>query len=294
MTKKAGGKAEKDAARIRRAEEKARLKQEKEAARKEAKQLADEDKARKAQEKARLKAGGNSSEMPDAERQKLFLTHVDMRKRLDAEKKSLDKKFEEALAAAVNDGFSKRMLNFAIDGEDPKKDVKIRREVQELMQVALWMGSPLNTQFNLFGPADPKTNVMVVDQAHAEGRAASAEGRPRHVPVQYPPGTEAFNAWLDGFDGHQRELHAHIGRGNRPPDQGGDKTAEKPAEKPAGNATDKIKPEDATSGTPMTRSKYEESLQGLGAQTKKIIEEAGGTPASSSDDLAKDQGISED
>lgn len=294
MAKKPPGKSKEE----KRAEA-SQLKAEKIAAREEVKRLAAEDKARKAAERARLKTGDNSKEMPDAERQTLFLTHVDMRKRLDAEQKTLDKKKDEAKAAAKNDGFTKKMLDFAVDGDDAKKDARIRREVQELMQVAQWMGSPINTQFNLFGAAPPKSQEVVVDQAHAEGRAASAEGRPRHVPVHYPPGTDAFNAWLDAFDTHQRELHGHVGRGrnhfsdaNRETIADGDRMTR--GEKPPGEKSgDKIPA--PTSGTAVTRSEYEKGLAGLGEQTKRIITDAGGTPpASSSGDLGKEQGIPED
>lgn len=271
-------KAERDAEKVRKVEEKKAEKERKA----EEKRLAAEEKKEEATRKKRLAAGDNSDKMSEAERQQLFLKHNDTWLRLADELKSVKKKQDDAVAAAKNDGFTKKQLERALEMDDPKKDAKIHREVRELLQVAFWKGSPIKTG-DLFGAATPEPEATVTDQAYAEGRTASAHGQPRRVPVKYPAPGEAFNAWLAGFDDHQRELQGGVGRG-------------------AAGAP----PAPVTSGTPVKRSDYEKSLkEGLGGGAgaggvKDIIEKAGGTPAadppgeSTSERLRREQGIQDD
>lgn len=242
----------------------------------EEKRLAAEERKEEAARKKRLAAGNNSDQMSPAERQELFLKHDNIWQRLANEAKAVKKKQDDAVAAAKNDGFTKKMLEAGRSMDDPKTDARIHKEVRELLQVAAWKGSPIKTG-DLFGAAEAEPQAAVTDQAYAEGRNASAHGQPRRVPVKFPPPGEAFNAFLAGYDDHQKELLGSVGRGP---------TAPAP-----------------TSGTPMKRSEYEAAKAGGGpAQgARDIIHQAGGTPPtdppaeeSASDKLKREQGIGDE
>lgn len=288
-------KAEKEAAKAARKTER----DEEKARKAEVKRLAAEEaaaeKRRIAEERERTKH--NEKNMNAAERQALFITHNTMWSRLADEQKSLDKKKDEAVKAAKNDGFSKKMLDVALKMDDPEKDAKLRAEVRALLQVAAWKGAPIDTRFDLFGGATPpKDQATVTDQAYAEGRTASAHNQPRRVPVQYPAPGEAFNAWLAGYDDHQRELMGGI---KQKPDAEDLRPPELRAKEAERAESEKLGPDQVKSGTPVRRSDYESGLADLGEKARKIITDAGGTPPgpggeSSSEALKRQQGIADE
>lgn len=302
MTKKPStpkpSKAEREQAKA----DKQRAREEEKARKDEVKRLAKEeaeaDKKRKAEERERAKH--NEKQMNAAERQQLFLGHADHWSRIEAEVRAAIKKREEVEKLAKEDGFTKKMLVAADKFEDPKRHAKLVTEARTLAQVAIWKGAPLNFQLDMFGERQPKTQAQVTDQAYAEGQAASASGQQRRVPVQYPAPGEAFNAWLAGFDDHQKELGGALGSGKtpaagderdlRPPDLR-DKEVQRAAE--GGGGASKLGPDEVQSGTPVARSDYEKGLSKIGDRTREIIEGAGGRP-SSSPGLAREQGIEDE
>lgn len=232
----------------------------------EKKRLADEEKrGRAAVTERQPDPGDNSQNMNGAERQQLFVQHADHWSRCEKDVRAAIKRREEVEKIAKEDGFPKKTLVAAAKFEDPKKHAKLKAEMRMIAQVAVWMGAPLNFQFNMFGEPDnaPMTDGQVTDKAYAEGKAASASNQSRRVPVHYPPGSEAFNAWLSGFDDHQKELGQRLGRGAAGTDAGAGVTTtggkNSFAEKNAATIAegDRIaRGEAPTSGTAITRSAY--------------------------------------
>lgn len=276
-----------------------KAKAEEKARKDEIKRLAREEGKKSAPERS---TGDNAKNMNNAERQELFLKHADHWGRIEKEVRAWIKKREDIEKLAKEDGFTKKALVASAKIDDPRKHAKLVAEMRMIAQVAIWKGAPLNFQMDMFGKPEPKSEVQVTDQAYAEGRNTSATGQPRRVPVQYPPPGESFNAWLSGFDDHQKELQGTLGRGTASADDDHDVRPTALREKEAERAAEGAKPA-PTSGVPTTRAEYEASkkggggklgLEGLGAATNKIIQDAGGKPSSSSSGLASDQGIPEE
>lgn len=107
----------------------------------------------------------------------------------------------EAEKDAKAGGFAKKLFAIARDltGTD-KKAKKVKAEVVDRLTVARYIGDPLGKQLDLFADA---TAIERVDP-YEEGEQASRDGKP--AKPDHAPDTEAYIAWMAGYQTHQATL----------------------------------------------------------------------------------------
>lgn len=159
----------------------------------------------------RAAKGGNKVELSPDQMREAFLHHntkvIGLRAKADAARTLLN----EAYTDAKSDGFAKKKFDIARFLSSPKTEHKVKAEVAERLQVARWMGHPLGAQMDMFNEPD---RTPVVDRAYDAGKQASMENRQRTPP--HDPSTDAYRAWMAGYDDHQRELHGGFKAAVRP------------------------------------------------------------------------------
>lgn len=200
-------------------------------------------------------AGHNSgdakaaSRLTDNEERELFARHRSTWLVLTSQQKLLDEKFSKAKGAIKADGFKVLHMRIADDLASPKGEKKVHADVKDRLWVARMIGHALGRQMDFFDQPD---RTPAVDRAYQEGRTASIENQPRQC-TQYHETTEQFREFMRGYNDHQEELVARVGRG------GGELPEEAPFDTEAAPA-----PEEplAASATVVSRDEFHKRLQG--------------------------------
>jgi len=114
-------------------------------------------------------------------------------------------------------GFNAKLFVIAraLTGTD-KQASAVKKEVKNRLLVARYLGDPLGNQLDLFVDA---TRIETVDH-RAEGMQASRDNKPAKSP--HAPGTEAYTAWMAGYQEHQ----ATLAKGFKPLQNGDDQDDE--------------------------------------------------------------------
>ena len=118
------------------------------------------------------------------------------------------------------DGFTVVQIKAAIALETPEGEERIRGEIQERLQAAMWVGVPWGAQLDLFEQPDRTPSV---DRAYDEGKMASMSNQ--RAQPDYAPETEAYRSYMAGYHDHQRELAG----GLKAPDSADESTLANPA-----------------------------------------------------------------
>lgn len=150
----------------------------------------------KAKPAAKNGVGHNSGEVPLTadQKQALFFRHV-------RERKPLMETLNKAVSALRNydkrvkaEGGSVRKIKYAIQLETPEGEAAMKAQIEEMAEVAVWMGA---TQMEMFGLPDRTPSV---DRAHAQGRAAGFAGeKPESWGGGHDPHTAQYQRWIEGY-----------------------------------------------------------------------------------------------
>jgi ribosome modulation factor len=97
-------------------------------------------------------------------------------------------------AALKADGFTVKQMQIADSLLTVKGEEKITNEVQDRLQVALWVGHPMGRQLEMFQDPD---RTPAVDRAFEDGKTAGLEGRVRKPP--YSPELPQHEQWMQGW-----------------------------------------------------------------------------------------------
>lgn len=206
-------------------------------------------------------AGHNSgdtkaSRLTDNQERELFSRHRETWKAVMNQQKLLDEKFSKIKGAIKADGFKVLHMRIADDLASPKGEKKVHADVKDRLWVARMIGHALGRQMDFFDQPD---RTPAVDRAYQEGRTASIENQPRQC-TQYHETTEQFREFMRGYNDHQEELVARVGRG------GGELPQEAPFDTEAApeakrEPSDYVAVDTATA-TVVSRDEFHKRLQG--------------------------------
>ena len=139
--------------------------------------------------------------LTDDEKRELFLHHRTKWNQLRAKRAVHDDNMDEFKADLKADGFTLKQMKIADELADIKGEAKVKSEVSDRLQVALWIGHPLGAQLDLFAQPDRTPSD---DVAYDAGKMCSMENRPARPP--YDPSTSQYQKFMAGFHDHQRQL----------------------------------------------------------------------------------------
>ena len=88
--------------------------------------------------------------LTDTERRELFASHRQAWNEWQAKQAVVDKIGKDVKAALKGDGFTIKHMQIADDLMDAAGEAKVKAEVQDRLQVALWIGHPMGAQLDLF------------------------------------------------------------------------------------------------------------------------------------------------
>ena len=148
--------------------------------------------------------GDNSGDKPtltDDQRRELFLHHRTKWNQLRAKRAVHDDNMDEFKSDLKADGFTLKQMKIADELADIKGEAKVKSEVSDRLQVALWIGHPLGAQLDLFAQPD---RTPITDRAYDEGKMASMQNQP--AAPNFAPETEAYRSYMAGYHEHQREI----------------------------------------------------------------------------------------
>lgn len=143
-------------------------------------------------------------QMNDAQSQELFFQHqksvnasLTKLKKAQADFKNVCKLAKSELGKSAVSDIKLANLLETQEGEDEKK-----AEVERMIQIAAWVGSPLGTQLRMFGAED---GVPLGVKAYEAGRRAGIKGDKAKPPSEFAS-SEAEQQWLSGHADGNAEL----------------------------------------------------------------------------------------
>ena len=148
--------------------------------------------------------GDNSGDKPtltDDQRRELFLHHRTKWNTWRAKRAVVDDLADEVKADLKADGFTLKQMKIADQLADIVGEAKVKSEVSDRLQVALWIGHPLGAQLDLFAQPDRTPSV---ERAFENGKTAGMEGQPRKPP--HSPETPQYEQWMTVFYEGQKLL----------------------------------------------------------------------------------------
>jgi hypothetical protein len=89
---------------------------------------------------------------------------------------------------------------FGVKIDTPEKELREQMRLQAQMRMADWLGKPIGTQAKMFEdePVQIKPSPDL-KRAHMLGELAASKGEQCIPPNNFPPGTEEYNSWIDGW-----------------------------------------------------------------------------------------------
>lgn len=201
-------------------------------------------------------SGAKPSRLTKEQERELFARHRETWKAAQNQQKLLDEKFAKIKGAIKADGFKVLHMDIADDYMTPKGEKKVHGHIRDRLWVAQMIGHALGRQMDLFDQPD---RTPAADRAYEEGKTASIENQPRQC-TQYHETTEQFREFMRGYNDHQEELVARVGRG------GGELPQEAPFDTEAAPEAER-KPSDyvavdTASATVVSRDEFHKRLQG--------------------------------
>jgi hypothetical protein len=169
-----------------------------------------QEKAAKAPKAAKAAPGHN--EAGDDERRALFLSDVAKRKKLLEAKDAAVAALRNNAKSIKADGFTVAQVDTAIHLQTPYGEAAIREKMADQIQAAVWVGSPIGTQFSF----DLIDRTPAVERAFDEGKLSAMEGKRASPP--YDPSVPQHQEWLKGFHSVQ---DARVRDGIKPVEAGG-------------------------------------------------------------------------
>lgn len=192
--------------------------------------------------------------------QELFLQHRVSWNNWRAKVKAVEALGIDVKAALKSDGFKVIHMQIADNLLNVKGEAKVTAEVKDRLQVARWIGHAMGNQLDMFEQPDRTPSA---DKAYENGRIASMQNQPRKPP--HDPSTEQYRTWTDGYNDHQEELLARLGKAPRTAEERDTTEAamNKPAEEPAAEqpAADPIEEIIETAGERIPRSEFHRRLR---------------------------------
>ena len=154
--------------------------------------------------------------MSDDEVRAIFLGFVRDRIDLTAAKTTAKKEYDAAVSALRHQAktikkagiCTLRQVEKGMQLQTPEGEASLRDEMAENLQAAIWIGSPIGTQFSFDLDGDRRP---IEDRAFDAGKIAFMSGERADPP--HSPETAAFRAWLRGY--HEAQ-GAAVAAGIRP------------------------------------------------------------------------------
>ncbi len=203
-------------------------------------------------EKRSAKAATNTAK--DDEDKALFLQTLPKIADLKAKVATATANLRNAYKTAKKDGFTKDDFETAFKMQGAEGEKAKKAAIARDLTIAKWLGCDLGAQLDLFVQDE---RVPAEDRAYSEGQAASMKGET--AKPDYHPSTPQHAAYMKGFHDDQekrvkggiKKLHPEVAK-----DQA--EVAEKNAKVNGQKAEDAKAFEQPTSGTPVTRSQFNE------------------------------------
>lgn len=130
-------------------------------------------------------------EMTEDQARALFLHHKQRYVTALEKKKASASAFLAVCKTFKAEGIPLAQIKHAIALESPEGEAEERLKIQQLIQAAVWMGSPLGTQFSM---PDGPDRTPITDRARDEARMDFLENKP--AKPTYSPDTEAYRAYM--------------------------------------------------------------------------------------------------
>ena len=118
--------------------------------------------------------------------------------------------------AAKKDGFLQRDFDVAFRLRTQTGEQQIKAQIARDGTIAKWLGYKLGSQLDLFLKDDEDDSIEM--QAYSDGEEASRSNKPAS-PI-YAPGSPGYEAYMEGYNGHQAVLTEGIKKLDEPPSSG--------------------------------------------------------------------------
>lgn len=152
---------------------------------------------------------GHNSEMTDEQRLRLLRGHMDKVAGLKTKIASLTGELRSTYKLAKGDGIPKWEIDFALSLEKDEDDAMLERRRRET-ELARLLNHPIGTQFDMFD-SDPRP---LRERALEDGKQAGLKGKDATPP--HAAGTEAYDAWMEGWHASQAIMAAGFKQGPKP------------------------------------------------------------------------------
>lgn len=148
-------------------------------------------------------AGANST-LTDVEEQALFFQHKARYQKMLGAKKEADAALLKCgkLAKAELGTHAVDLIKDALKLGDPDGQARMKEHMERQYRVARWMGMPLGSQTDLFGP-DRRTGEEV---AFSLGFEHGSAGESRKLPERYAPSSPEGQSYFKGWDKGQEAI----------------------------------------------------------------------------------------
>ena len=250
------------------------------------------------------KPKSKSADLPSADEQKLFLSHLPIIAAQKAKLETANSDLRNLYKKAKADGFEKADFDLAMAIETAEKEAKQKAKIARELTIAKFCGKALGNQLDLFLEPD---RTPASENAYEEGKIAAMKNEAARP--GYDPSTEQHREYMRGYhDVQGAQIKDGIKplddtpKGSQPaaaPAQAAPAAAPKPApvqQPPATAPAAKVAQEPPTSGMRMTRADYlreQEMARQREAEEREKREErarsAAPPPASSAPPVATDE-----
>jgi uncharacterized protein (UPF0335 family) len=144
----------------------------------------------------------------------LFVGYVGKAIQLQKQMASLNGKLRAVFKVAKDDGVDTKAMKKIM--ADQKRDpAEVRREHQNYIAYATYLGQPIGTQLSIFDNGEPDISKMSIQQRvekwTKDGYAVGAAGGDRSV-NPHDPESEAGVAWFEGYAVAQGDLAKGFGK----------------------------------------------------------------------------------
>ena len=151
---------------------------------------------------------GHNQELSPMQKRQLFLDHKAKVQALVDKKNKAVSDIRNQFKKVKADGFTKHQIEDAIRMDTPEGEAELKSQIAETMQAALWVGSSIGAQLEMFNSPDRQP---ADDRAFDEGLQASMTGKTAKPP--YDPNTSQHRSFMRGYHEHQTELAKGFGAG---------------------------------------------------------------------------------
>jgi ribosome modulation factor len=148
---------------------------------------------------------GSNSKLSDQQEQALhFGNHVPAYEKALAAKKKADADFKNVCKTIKSEGGSIESIKLTIKLRTPEGEKEFKEMIERQRRIAEWNNLAIGQQGWLLD----EDRRPLTERAFAEGRKAGLEGKDCKPP--HAPNTEAYEAWIKGWQDGQASLAAGI------------------------------------------------------------------------------------